>query len=78
MALRGEFHPHTSSLTKKNGFSSVSEWSPADDRLAVAANNKVELLSWTGADLELVLDTSLRAHTRAVTDITWHARDKQV
>jgi len=55
----------------------VSEWSPADDRLvAVAANNKVELLSWTGS--ELVLDTSLRAHTRAVTDITWHARDKQV
>ena len=41
----------------------VSEWSPADDGLvAVAANNKVELLSLTGS--ELVLDTSLRAHTR--------------
>ena len=54
-----------------------AEWAAADDRLvAVAANNKVELLSWTGA--ELVLDTSLRAHTRAVTDLSWHTFDSQI
>ena len=48
-----------------------SEWSPTQDNLvAVAANNKVELLHWTGS--ELVLDTSLRAHTRAVKDLSWH------
>ena len=40
-----------------------SEWSALEDRLvAVASNNKVELLTWTGS--ELVVDTSLRAHTR--------------
>ena len=55
----------------------VSEWAATDDRLlAVAANNKVELLSWTGT--ELVLDTSLRAHTRAVTDLSWHTFDSQI
>ena len=55
----------------------AAEWAATDDRLvAVAANNKVELLSWTGA--ELVLDTSLRAHTRAVTDLSWHTFDPQI
>ena len=40
-----------------------SEWSALEDRLvAVASNNKVELLTWTGS--ELVVNTSLRAHTR--------------
>ena len=36
----------------------------------------MELLSWTGH--ELVLDTSLRAHTRAVTDLSWHTFDPQI
>jgi len=54
-----------------------SEWSALEDRLvAVAANNKVELLTWTGS--ELVVDTSLRAHTRAVTDMSWHTYDKHL
>jgi len=54
-----------------------SEWSVLEDRLvAVAANNKVELLSWTGS--ELVVDTSLRAHTRAVTDLSWHTYNKNL
>ena len=30
----------------------------------------MELLNWTGS--ELLLDTSLRAHTRAVKDLSWH------
>jgi len=54
-----------------------SEWSALEDRLvAVATNNKVELLTWTGS--ELVVDTSLRAHTRAVTDMSWHTYDRHL
>ena len=26
----------------------------------------------------MILDTSLRAHTRAVTDLSWHTFDKQI
>ena len=54
-----------------------SEWSPTQENLlAVAANNKVELLRWTGA--ELVQDTLLRAHTRVITDISWHTFNKNI
>ena len=54
-----------------------SEWSPTQENLlAVAANNKVELLRWTGA--ELVQDTSLRAHTRVVTDLAWHTFERNI
>jgi len=54
-----------------------SEWSALEERLvAVAANNKVELLNWTGT--ELLVDTSLRAHTRAVTDLSWHTYDRHL
>eukprot|EP00092_Neocalanus_flemingeri_P016448 GFUD01017798.1.p1 GENE.GFUD01017798.1~~GFUD01017798.1.p1 ORF type:complete len:1001 (-),score=341.96 GFUD01017798.1:929-3931(-) len=54
-----------------------TEWSALEDRLvAVASNNKVELLTWTGS--ELVVDTSLRAHTRALTDMSWHTFDRNL
>lgn len=50
---------------------STSQWSAVEENLvAVASNNKLELLTWTGS--ELVLDTPLRSHTRVVTDISWH------
>ena len=45
-----------------------SEWSVQEERLlAVASNNKVELI--TCRDTELVVDAVLRSHTRAVTDL---------
>jgi len=50
---------------------STSQWSAVEENLvAVASNNKLELLTWTGS--QLVLDTPLRSHTRVVTDLSWH------
>jgi len=54
-----------------------SEWSALEEKLvAVALNNKVELLTWTGS--ELVIDTVLKGHTRAITDISWHTYDRHL
>ena len=44
--------------------------------MAVASNNKVELLTCSGA--ELVAGTVVRAHTRVVTDLAWHTYDSQL
>ena len=47
-----------------------AEWSPVSESvIAVAANNKVDLLTCAGA--ELSVERSVRAHTRSLTDIGW-------
>ena len=54
-----------------------SEWSAQEDHLvAVASNNKVELLTVT--DREVVCTDVLRSHTRAITDLAWHTHDRQL
>ena len=54
-----------------------SEWSVLEEKLlAVASNNKVELLTYV--DSELVSDTVLCAHTRVITDMAWHTHDRQL
>jgi WD40 repeat protein len=50
-----------------------SQWSVQDEmNLAVASNNKVELKVGEG---ELSAATTLSAHTRIITDFSWHTLD---
>ena len=51
-----------------------SQWSVQDERnLAVASNNKVELVKV--GEGELSPATTLSAHTRIITDLSWHTLD---
>jgi len=51
-----------------------SEWSAVEEGMvAVASNNKVEVLRM--GEGELVVESSLAAHSRVVTDIAWHTQN---
>lgn len=55
----------------KYDVSEVQFSSERDTLIAVASNDKIELIDWKqGA--ELVCEGTLKGHTRAVTDLSWH------
>ena len=52
---------------------STSEFSREESLVAVASNNKIDLVRWREG--ELAVETTLRGHTRVVTDLSWHYQD---
>lgn len=53
------------------------QWSPLEEnKIAVASNNKIEILNLY--DTDLLPEFSLRAHTRVITDIAWHTHNKDI
>ena len=53
-----------------------SEWAWDGQQLAVAANNRVDLLDWARGELESA--ATLPSQTRALTDISWCRAAPQV
>eukprot|EP00088_Acartia_fossae_P050994 TRINITY_DN5725_c0_g1_i10.p1 TRINITY_DN5725_c0_g1~~TRINITY_DN5725_c0_g1_i10.p1 ORF type:complete len:1003 (-),score=271.71 TRINITY_DN5725_c0_g1_i10:834-3842(-) len=53
------------------------QWSNLDEyKTAIASNNKVEILSVR--DREICIETSLRAHTRVISDLAWHTHSREI
>jgi len=53
------------------------QWSNMDDyKTAIASNNKVEIIKVK--DRDLCVDSSLRAHTRVISDIAWHTHSRDI